>query len=88
MTDSYLVWSHEHGAWWRENRCGYAVPLAAAGRYTREEAISICARARDGWPKNTAPTEIPVREADALECEAAAPQIEMVPPKSRKRAAP
>jgi hypothetical protein len=69
MDDTYLVWSHEHGAWWRPNRAGYTTSLEAAGRYTRDEAIRICGDAHDGWNGGkSAPPEIPVRLADAMEC--------------------
>ena len=70
--EKYLIWSNEHGAWWRSNRCGYTTILAIAGRYTREEAISICARARDGFAVIGAPSEIMVREADVGESAARA----------------
>lgn len=70
--DDYLVWSNEHNAWWRPNRQGYTINRRVAGRYTRDEAISICAHARDGWGTGTAlPSEIPVRAADADACDAA-----------------
>ena len=63
----YLIWSHEHGAWWRPNSAGYTLYLGEAGRYEREEAIRICAYARDGMRFGQAPTEIPVVADDALE---------------------
>lgn len=65
---SYLVWSNEHNAWWRGNRCGYTQHMDKAGRYTRKEAIQICAMSRDGWGGNGPLSEVPVSEADALEC--------------------
>lgn len=66
----YVIWSHEHGAWWRAEASGYTTHLAAAGRYSRSEAIAICATARNGWREGKAPDEIPVLEADALACNA------------------
>lgn len=67
----YLIWSAQHGMWWGPARAGYVRDLRRAGRYSRDDAISICATARDGWPAGDAiPSEIPVREADALECAA------------------
>lgn len=65
----YLIWSNEHRAWWGPNNRGYTKALSRAGRYSREEAISTCARARDGWSAEEIPSEVPVLEADALECE-------------------
>jgi hypothetical protein len=38
---AYFVWSIEHGAWWRPNRCGYASSVLAAGIYTKAEADDI-----------------------------------------------
>lgn len=67
----YLIWGNEHGLWWRANRAGYCHNWADAGRYNREEAISICAGSRDGWGgsrAHPAPSEIPVREEDAQAC--------------------
>ncbi len=60
----YLVWSHEHSAWWRPNSLGYTTFMDKAGRYSREEAIEIC-RGRGQDPKKP-PPELPVREDDAL----------------------
>src|SRR6185437_4715576 len=44
-----LIWSHEHGAWWRPNRLGYTPVAALAGRYTEAEAREICENAAYGW---------------------------------------
>jgi len=71
LSNSYLVWSHEHSAWWRPARQGYTTFLERAGRYTRDEALAICIQ-RDGFDPSKAPYEIPVREEDALACAAAA----------------
>lgn len=38
----WLVWSHEHNAFWRPNRQGYTQFIERAGRYTRAEAEGIC----------------------------------------------
>lgn len=37
----YLIWSIEHGMWWRPNRAGYTIRVAEAGRYTLAEATEI-----------------------------------------------
>lgn len=41
----FLIWSNEHGAWWRANSCGYTTAVAGAGVYTKEEAEKICKNA-------------------------------------------
>jgi hypothetical protein len=68
----YLVWSNEHRAWWGPKRCGYTIHLAQAGRYSREEALSIARNARDGWREGAPPPEIAVRADDAEHCLAGA----------------
>jgi len=65
----YLIWSNEHRAWWGPNNSGYTKVLRRAGRYERNDAIMVCAFARDGWSAGGIPSEIPVLEADAVECE-------------------
>jgi hypothetical protein len=67
--ETYLVWSNEHNAWWNPQSRGYTQSLDRAGRYTREEALQICANARDGWSYRGRPSEIPVRETDAYACQ-------------------
>jgi hypothetical protein len=37
MTD-YLIWSHQHNAWWRDGGYGYTTRLTDAGRFTRTQA--------------------------------------------------
>ena len=37
----YLIWSEEHGAWWKANKTGYTRFIREAGRYSLEEAIDI-----------------------------------------------
>jgi hypothetical protein len=46
--DAYLIWSHEHAAWWGPARSGYVTRISQAGRYTRAEAVRICADAIPG----------------------------------------
>lgn len=66
MERSYLIWSNEHRAWWRPDRAGYTIHTEAAGRYSRVEAIAICAEARGGWQPGQVPPEMPVCEDDML----------------------
>jgi len=67
VSDQYLIWSHEHGAWWGPARQGYQVRLSEAGRYSHEEALRICAEAIPGDAARAgALQELPVREADVL----------------------
>jgi hypothetical protein len=37
----WLIWSHEHKAWWRPNHVGYCHKRSDAGRYTFAEACVI-----------------------------------------------
>lgn len=62
---AYVIWSNEHRAWWRPDECGYCTILAGAGRYTREDALAICIRARGGRRFNDNPSEVPVLFEDA-----------------------
>lgn len=49
VPDGYwLVWSNEHNAYWRPNKCGYTQDVAQAGRYPVAEADSICQDAEPG----------------------------------------
>lgn len=56
----YLVWSNEHDAWWRPNRCGYTGELWDAGRYTESDAAEICRKASYGWRGGSPPPEVMV----------------------------
>lgn len=55
----WLIWSHEHGAWWRPHSRGYTTAVAEAGRYTEEAARKICADTVYGW-RDGQPTEVMV----------------------------
>ena len=35
----YLIWSHEHEAWWRPGALGYTTEITEAGRYTGSDAM-------------------------------------------------
>lgn len=39
------IWSIEHNAYWKPNRCGYTKKIEEAGDYPLTEALSICANA-------------------------------------------
>lgn len=39
----YVIWSEEHGAWWRPGRHGYTRELSKAGRYSKADADQIVA---------------------------------------------
>jgi hypothetical protein len=38
---SWLIWSEEHGAWWKAGRAGYTRSMREAGRYPLDEAAAI-----------------------------------------------
>jgi hypothetical protein len=40
---SYVIWSHDHCAWWRPKRAGYTQELDRAGRYPEREARLLTA---------------------------------------------
>ena len=44
----YLIWSEEHGAWWRPNHAGYTTSMKRAGRYPTPVAQAICVNANAG----------------------------------------
>ncbi len=45
MTANFLIWSNQHGMWWRANERGYTQYIEEAGRYTAERAAAIVDRA-------------------------------------------
>lgn len=44
-SDKWLIWSIEHGAWWKPDRNGYTSKFKEAGRYTYEEALELVTHA-------------------------------------------
>jgi hypothetical protein len=48
MADEFIIWSEEHGAWWRPAHAGYTTSMAKAGRYSRREADAIVLNANGG----------------------------------------
>lgn len=47
-----LIWSFEHGAWWRPNSWGYTTCRSEAGWYDRAEAEKIVEQANWGGECN------------------------------------
>ena len=64
--DAYLVWSHEHGAWWAPGWQGYTKRLHEAGAFSHAEALAICRAAVPQAMHHGALCELPVRLADVL----------------------
>lgn len=58
----YLIWSHEHRAWWRSSSHGYTRNRAAAGLYTLAQAEEIVASANAYLSDNDIPNECIVPE--------------------------
>lgn len=61
----YVIWSHEHMAWWRPNSQGYTRNIRYAGQYSREAAVAIVAQASvaHDWTRG-GPNELAVRVDD------------------------
>lgn len=69
--DLYIVWSHEHRAWWRANRCGYCTEFWGAGLYSEAEAKKIATDANSHGERNE--SAIPMRDAWAQYTEGISP---------------
>lgn len=41
----FLIWSNEHGQWWRDGEHGYTSNIYEAGEYLLERAVEICVQA-------------------------------------------
>jgi hypothetical protein len=63
MTD-YLIWSHEHGQWWRAGGFGHTRLVTEAGRFSRVQALRYCVHALRGRRFNPEFPELPVRAED------------------------
>lgn len=59
----WLVWSHEHGAWWGANNCGYYTCIESAGRYSLGQALQ-CASSRS--KTGEAPPEVIVPSPELI----------------------
>ena len=60
--DLYLIWSEEHGAWWKPGGIGYTRSIKLAGRYSRDRAEAISAEGNRGGTF----CEVPVRASLAI----------------------
>lgn len=48
----WLIWSNEHGGWWKPGRWGYTPRIGEAGRYARSAADEVCRSANFGGQIN------------------------------------
>lgn len=72
MTAYYLIWSHQHGAWWCPGGFGYTQHVGDAGRFGRDKALEICRAALPGQYKPGGPfPDLPIAEDDLKELIAA-----------------
>lgn len=65
----YLIWSNQKNKWWSSCRRGYTKSIDEAGRYSEEEAVSICNDANYNWDTGyfrKIPDELPILETIAL----------------------
>lgn len=62
---NYLIWSNEHGRWWKPGRMGCTAIIGEAGRYSREEAEQICTEANQYRAEVAAPNEVMVLAPEA-----------------------
>ena len=54
MAQLWLIWSNQHGAWWKPNRRGYTQTLEFAGRYPLQDALEVVSKATlDGQLRHT-----------------------------------
>jgi hypothetical protein len=57
---TFLIWSIEHGAWWKPGGKGYTRDRSQAGRFTLDRARDICMSANH-WREDS-PDEAMVPE--------------------------
>lgn len=75
MGETYVIWSNEHRGWWGPNKFGYTPDLRNAGRYSRFEAMQVCAATTlhsiahqpPGVMGGKIPSELAMTESDALD---------------------
>jgi hypothetical protein len=56
----YLIWSNQHGAWWKTNGFGYTLDIGEAGRFSREQAEEDVESAGSYGPIEGLPDEVMV----------------------------
>ena len=47
MSSRFMVWSHEHGGWWRRGT-GYTRHMSEARIFSRDAALEVCRQAIPG----------------------------------------
>jgi hypothetical protein len=80
---TYLVWSHEHRAWWGPNHSGYTGDVWSAGRYDEAGALDTCGRR--GWPRGAPPPEVMVVAPEDCRPQLTVAEIRAVPELMRQR---
>lgn len=65
----YLIWSNEHGAWWRPGERGYTFIIGEAGRYHLDRAARICDGANRFLEDGRQPNEVFVLAPECLNAE-------------------
>jgi hypothetical protein len=58
----YVIWSEEHGAWWRPGKAGYTRRLEEAGRYSVQEATQIEMEANEHPPGGLVWSEVAIKD--------------------------
>jgi hypothetical protein len=62
----YLIWSNEHGRWWKPWERGYTCVLSEAGRYPLKRATEICENANIAIPEGAEPSEVLIPAPEAM----------------------
>jgi hypothetical protein len=57
-----LIWSFEHGQWWRDNCDGYTSDIEDAGRYSLQKAVQLCQNALWSDPLQHGEAIVPLME--------------------------
>lgn len=70
MTNKFIIWSMDHGAWWGPACRGYVEKREDAGIYTLEKALAIVLAANDRLEDRPSEAMIPYVEPKRAEREA------------------